>query len=79
MSERQKIFIVDEKQVHHEDGWLYYVRDSDEGMVEIGYKDWDHEKRAFVLKGSPISISLDMAAHLGDILKFFASRDQNGI
>ena len=69
-----KIYHSDEKQIIHEDGWMNYVRDADEGMLEIGYREWDAETKKYVKRGESLIITLDMAEHLAAVITYFTNR-----
>lgn len=65
-------YTADEKRVIHPAGWHVYVRDADEGLVEIGYREWRDGKCVDV--GDPISVSIEFTKPLVEALQHFANR-----
>lgn len=36
---KSEFFVEEETRLVHPDGWLFYLRDGDEGLVEFGYRE----------------------------------------
>ena len=65
-------YTADEKRVIHPDGWHFFVRDADEGLVEIGYREWRDGKCVDV--GEPIRVAIEFTKPLAEALQYFADR-----
>lgn len=65
-------YTMDEKRLIHPDGWHFFVRDGDDGVVEIGYR----EQRAgkWVDAGDLFTVPLAFTKPLAEALRYFADR-----
>lgn len=63
----------DEKRIVHPDGWQVFVRDADdEGLIEIGQREFQDGK--WVAVGGPIQVDIELVNPLAEVLQYFADR-----
>ena len=67
-------YISDEKKMIHLDGWMFFIRDSGEGMVDIGYKEFSYEDKDYVTRGEPMHVSIDYLPKLVEMMNYFIDR-----
>lgn len=65
----KNFYTAAEKSVVHNDGWQFFVRDGDEGMVTIGYKEW--REGDWVVVGEPLSVPIEFLSPLIDAMQSF--------
>lgn len=65
-------YTTDEKRIVHQDGWHIFVRDGDEELVQIGYREWRDGKCVEV--GEPLSVTIEFTRPLAEALQYFADR-----
>lgn len=71
-----EFFTEDEKRIVHPDGWLFFVRDGDEGTIEFGYREWSEVSKTYVDFIKPVVIMSNAASQLAEAFLFFHDRDK---
>lgn len=67
---------ADEKQVINSDGWMYYVRDADEGQVEFGYREYLKDDNRWVEKGVSTLIPVGAIEQIAVAMRHFSDRKE---
>ncbi len=67
-------YVADEKMIIHQDGWMFFVRDSEEGVIELGYREMVGGVMEVI--GDPLRVSVEMAAPLAKVIQYFAERNE---
>jgi hypothetical protein len=71
----EEFYVVEEKKLVHVDGWMYYIKDIDDGVIEIGCREQTDSGMTDI--GEPLRVSVSHVGTLAKALQYFADRDKN--